>query len=52
MMAAGFSMTNRDKHNWRWNTSLPEINSTLFGIEKGMKKLRSIYVNVRPRPVS
>lgn len=30
MMAAGFSMTNKNKLNWRWNTSVPEINTVLF----------------------
>lgn len=48
MMSAGFHMTNRGQVNWRWNTSLSEVNYMFFDIQKRSDR-RPIAVNVRPR---
>jgi hypothetical protein len=49
MLAAGFTPTNKDKINWRWNTSLPELNYHFFGVERRQKS-RPLFVKVKPRP--
>jgi hypothetical protein len=46
MLAAGFTPTNKNKVNWNWNTSLPEINARFFGITRQTKP-RPIFVKVR-----